>query len=469
MPHFTWSHSLPQSPETVYAWMSRPGAFTRLVPDFMGTPVQEPTHGLRTGSESRLALSPSFLPFGGGLPWTARHVQYSFAPSGQGTFTDVQESGPFASWEHRHRIEADGHGGTRVLDDVTYTLPLGAERIPGVQSLVEASLRRTFEFRSRRLTEDLAFHERHPERKTFLLTGSSGLVGTQLTAFLRSGGHRVITLHRRDGESEQISEDAWSWDPSVGMLHTEVFGPVDAVVHLAGAPLLGRFTEKHKEEVRSSRVESTRTLTSALSRHRGRNRSNPEVLVTASASGYYGAAAGLAHEEAPAGDDFLASVCEQWEAEARKAEFVGIRTVQVRTGIVLNARGGMLALQTPQFAAGAGGPIGDGSMRLPWVSLDDLVRVYAFSALDRGAKGPINAAGPEQVTQKDYARTLGSVLRRPAVIPTPKAAMAAVLGREGAEQTVLADTGLETDKLRGLGFEFTSPTLEDALRRTLGR
>ncbi len=457
MPAFTWTADLPFPLEQAADWYSRPGAFTRLVPDFMGHPRRQPSDGLRAGSRSELVLSPAWLPVRSGLVWKALHTQHERTQD-RLSFTDTQESGPFRSWTHRHELtrHPDAPARTVVTDTIDWELPLGAERVPGMTALVHRQLTETFRFRTRRTLEDLAFHAQWPEPKMFLVSGANGLIGRQLVAFLQAGGHTVRILDRGALAGGSPVEAG-------------VFDGVDVVVHLAGEPISGRFTDAHKDAVLRSRVEGTRAVVEGLRSRQASGLAIPEALVCASASGFYGHDAGEAAEESPRGDDFLAEVCAAWEGEALRAEELGVRVTRVRTGLVLSSSGGLLAVQLPLFAAGLGGRMGDGQMWQSWIALDDMVRIYAFAALNPAVSGPVNAAAPTPVRQAEFARTLGRVLRRPALLPTPAFGPRLLLGRQGAEEMAKSSIRMDGGRLQGLGFEFLEPRLEGALRRTLGR
>lgn len=480
---------------TVTGWYGSPGAIRRLTPEFSGIVLQEPTDGLDRGSVTKLLMglpwAETFLPgsLHAGVRWTAVHTEHT---PGE-TFTDVMDRGPLRSWTHHHVFSdapgsvRDGNGAgsdgagsagdgaasaTRVHDEVDYELPARLDMRIGFSTReMRRQLDRVFEYRTRQTRADLGFHAAlrgtRPEPMTVVIAGASGLVGTQLSALLRSGGHRVITLQRREGPSERLGEDLISWDPSHGILDPGLLAGVDAVVNLSGAGIAGRFTDAHRKAVLHSRLDATRTLVTAMAQAAGDG--GPMTLVSASASGYYGHDAGPVTESSPSGADFLAEVCRRWEAEARRAEDSGIRVALVRTGLVLSAAGGLLGAQLPLYLSGAGGPMGGGDMWQPWISLHDLVQIYAVALADPEISGPLNAAAPHPVTQREFARTLGRVLRRPAIVPTPAAAPAAVLGRQGARELALADVAMDPAALREAGYRFRFEDLEDALRLTLGR
>src|SRR6202012_2050777 len=242
---------------------------------------------------------------------------------------------------------------------------------------------------------------------TVAVTGSSGLVGSALTALLSTGGHRVIRLVRGP---EKAGERQWDPDDP----HPELLAGVDAVIHLAGASIAGRFTDAHRNAIRGSRIGPTRRLAEAAGR-------SGTTLISASAIGYYGYDRGddTLTEDSDRGDGFLADVVADWEDSTAAAEPAGARVVRVRTGIVQSPLGGTLKLMRPLFSAGLGGRLGSGRQWLPWIGIDDLIDVYYHALWDTELSGPVNAVAPQPVRNIEYTRTVAHVLRRPAVLPVP--------------------------------------------------
>lgn len=321
-----------------------------------------------------------------------------------------------------------------------------------------------FGYRHRQLAGDLAAHvwarALCPEPLTIAVTGSGGLVGSALAALLTTGGHRVIRLVRRPPGS--ADEREWRpLDPDPGLLDG-----IDAVIHLAGASIGGRFTPAHKREIRESRVRPTRALAAVAA-------AGPPLraFVTASAIGLYGPQRGdeILTEDSERGEGFLADVVADWEAATTPAAAAGIRTVQVRTGIVQSPRGGSLRLMYPLFAAGLGGPVGDGSQWLSWIGLDDLLDVYLRAVTDPALAGPVNAVAPEPVRGGEYAKILGDLLGRPSALPVPAAGPRLLLGTEGAREIAEASQRVHPAALIAAGHQFRYPCLDGALRHVLGR
>ena len=357
-------------------------------------------------------------------------------------------------WRHTHRYSdagpgPTGSGTTRVHDIVDTTVPGFA-------------LRSTFAYRHRQLAEDLAAHAdaSGAGRLTIAITGSSGLVGTALSAFLSTGGHRIIRLVRHD----PANVDERRWDPDHPA--ADLLDGVDAVVHLAGESIAGRFTDAHRRAIRDSRIEPTRRLAEIAAATGGLR-----AFVSASAIGFYGYDCGdtVLDEDSPRGDGFLADVVADWEAATAPAADAGLRVVQVRTGIVQAAAGGTLRLLRPLFAAGLGGRLGSGKQWLSWIGIDDLLDVYYRAVYDDRLTGPVNAVAPYPVRNTEYTAALAHTLRRPALMPVPSFGPRLLLGRQGATELAEANQRVSPAKLTALGHRFRQPTVEDALGHQLGR
>jgi uncharacterized protein (TIGR01777 family) len=432
--------------DEVFAWHARPGAMRRLVPPWQPMTVLSETESLRDG---RAVLG---LP--GGLRWVAQHDPAGYDPPHR--FVDELSSNGPASWparivgrwRHTHEF-SEVAAGTRVYDRVDTAVPA-------------AALRSTFVYRHRQLADDLAAHrDAGVQPMVVAVTGASGLVGSALTAFLSTGGHRVIRLVRRPARGE----DERQWEPERPAPH--LLSGVDAVVHLAGASIAGRFTDAHRAAVRDSRVGPTRRLAEAAASADD----GPRTFVSASAIGIYGPDRGdaLLCEESARGAGFLADVVADWEAATAPAGEAGLRVVTVRTGIVQSARGGTLRLMRPLFTAGLGGRLGSGRQWLSWIGLDDLLDVYYRALYDTRLTGPVNAVAPAPVRNSDYTKALARVLHRPAVLPVPSLGPRLLLGEQGARELAEADQRVVPTKLEALGHRFRRPSVDDALAHELGQ
>ena len=295
-----------------------------------------------------------------------------------------------------------------------------------------------------------------------LVSGSTGLVGSALVPFLSTGGHEVIRLVRG---RPQPGEAAVPWDPQAGTIEAAGLEGLDAVVHLAGENVAGRWTAAKKARIRSSRVAGTRLLAEALA---GLKRP-PRTLVCASAIGYYGDRGDeVLREETPSGAGFLAEVCREWEAAARPAAEKGLRVVHLRIGVVLSPAGGALARMLTPFKLGLGGRIGAGSQFMSWIAIDDLTGAVHHALTTESLRGPVNAVAPRPVTNREFTKTLGRVLGRPTLFPMPAFAARLAFG-EMADELLLASARVEPAKLVTSGYRFRAPELEGALRRLLGK
>lgn len=296
-----------------------------------------------------------------------------------------------------------------------------------------------------------------------LVTGSSGLLGSALTPSLTAGGNTITRLVRpgtKPGPSQIV------WDPAAGRLDAGSLEGFDAVVNLAGENIAGgRWTPERKRLLRDSRVKSTLLLAETL----GKLSRPPRVLVAASATGYYGDRGDeMLTEASEPGSGFLAEVCRPWEDSTRPAAAAGIRVVNVRFGIVLSAAGGALAKMLPPFKAGVGGPVGSGRQYMSWIALEDVVRVIEHALVTEALAGPVNVVAPEPVTNREFARTLGRVLGRPALLPLPAFAVRLLFGEMG-DELLLASARVRPSRLEATNYRFLYPDLEGALRRSLGR
>jgi uncharacterized protein len=428
--------------DEVFSWHSRPGAIVRLLPPWHPVSVERESVSLESGT--------TVLALPCGLKWVADHRREGFSQGRQ--FVDELAT-PFLSsvltWRHTHEFRDEPGGQSRVIDRVETPVP---------GHLLSA----TFAYRTRQLTGDLAAHARWSRPLatplTVAVTGAGGMVGTALTAFLTTGGHRVVRLVR---SRPQRSDRLWRPDdPAADLLEG-----TDALVHLAGASIAGRFTAAHKAAVRDSRVTPTRKLAQLAAR------SGLAVMVSASAIGFYGADRGdeeLAEDSSP-GKGFLADLVADWEAAAEDAREGGVRVVHVRTGIVQSPRGGSLKLLRPLFETGLGGRVGSGRQWTAWIGIDDLVDVYLRALVDPAIAGAVNAVAPGVVRNVDYTTILARVLRRPAALPVPSFGPRILLGREGASELALASQRVVPRRLVTQGHPFRHPDLETLLRHLLGR
>ncbi len=441
--------------DEVYRWHARPGAFERLNPPWDPAIVESRTGSIEDqGSRVLLRIGPARQRF------LAEHYG---AVRGR-EFHDRQVTGPFALWEHAHRMTPEGGGACTLEDRIDFALPAGAPGDLVGGGLVRRALERTFAYRHRTTADDLRAHAACQGGRAMkvAITGASGLVGSALVPFLTAGGHEVVRLVRRAPTTKNEAR----WNPDAGTIDAAALEGVDAVVHLAGENIAeGRWTADRKTRLRTSRVASTRLLTETLA---GLKR-KPRVLIAASAIGYYGerGETWVSEEDAPA-DDFLGRLAEEWEAATVPAATAGIRVVNLRAGIVLSPAGGALGKMLLPFKAGLGGVMGPGTQYMSWVAIDDLLGIL-HHALDRtDLTGPVNAVAPSPVTNAEFTKTLGRVLGRPTVAAVPGFALRLAFG-EMAEATILASTRVRPARLQATRYRFRFPSLEGALRHVLGK
>ncbi len=292
-----------------------------------------------------------------------------------------------------------------------------------------------------------------------LISGASGLIGSALLPALQANGCQVTRLVR--GAASGKSDIAW--DPSRPLAPESVSG-FDAVVHLAGESIVGRWTDAKKRRVRESRMQGTRNLAEALAAAPQAAR----VFISASAIGYYGDRGDeMLREESSSGSGFLPEVCREWESAAEPATKAGIRTAQMRFGVVLSASGGALKEMLPPFRMGVGGNIGSGRQWMSWIDIDDVVGAIQHVITNQTLRGPVNVVGPNPARNAEFSKTLASVLSRPAIIPMPAFAARLAFGQM-ADELLLASQRVEPAKLMASGYVFRQPELRPALENILG-
>lgn len=441
---------LPFPAAQVWDWHTRPGAVVRLTPGLSRMRVTAQADSLRDGT--------TVFDLPAGLRWEARHDPAGY--SGGHRFTDVCVSSPLREltrWRHEHLVEPGTGASADPSSDQSRGTSAVTDRITArVPALL---LDRIAAYRGRQLTDDLthlaAFRDEDATPLTVAVTGASGLVGTRLVALLGTAGHTVIPLSRHDAPGVR------RWDPASpdpGLLEG-----VDAVVHLAGAPIFGRFNRSHMDAVRDSRVGPTRRLAAVAAS------CGVRTFVSASAVGFYGARRPEpVEEDAPQGTGFLADVVADWEADCAVAADAGLRVVNIRTGLVLAGGSPLLSLLAASSRVG-GGRLGAGTQHFPWIGVDDLADIYHRAVVDPQLHGPVNAVAPEDITEAEFADVLADLqkLRVPLHIPVPGPAPRLLLGKTGATELALADQHTRPGVLDGLGHPYRAGTVRELLLHEL--
>ena len=294
-----------------------------------------------------------------------------------------------------------------------------------------------------------------------VITGASGLIGRRLLKNLAAAGHSLHVLSRHAGTNLPPGVRLSVWDASRGEPPADSLQDVDAVVHLAGEPVAQRWNAHARQAIRQSRVTGTRNLVQALAKLPKK----PEVLVCASAVGYYGSRGDeILNESSSPGADYLAQICVDWEQEAQAAEASGIRVVRVRTGLVLDARGGALPRMLPPFRMGVGGKLGSGKHWMSWIHLEDLAALFQF-ALANPVTGPLNGVAPNPVINADFTRALAAAVHRPAIFPVPAFALRLLFGE--MSEILLSSQRALPQAAEAAGFRFRYPELAPALAAVL--
>ncbi len=468
----TRSLRVPVPAASLFDWHERPGAFERLAPPWQRIRVVRSDGRITDGARVELdaPVAPALLALldplvGLVVPqrWTVEHRDYVAGRQ----FRDVLLAGPFARWTHLHRVEPDGPDASILTDDVEFALPFGPLGAFAGGPVARAELDRLFRYRHAVTAADLARHSAAAlAPMTIAVTGATGLVGSALTAFLTTGGHTVVRIGRGAPRPASPQLRDVQWDPDAGRLDPRDLEGIDAVVHLAGASVSDRWTDEHRRAIERSRTVGTTLLAETLAMLER----PPRVLVSASAIGIYGDRGDEPLDESsPPGRGFLADVAQRWEAATAPAERAGMRVVRARLGVVLSPKGGALPKLMLPFQVGAGGRIGDGRQWMSLVALDDVIGALHFALATDTLRGPVNVVGPQPVTNADFARILGHVLHRPSFAAAPAFAIRLALGRQQADEMILASQRVLPRALAAAGFAFRHPTVEEALRFELGK
>ena len=461
MPIFTHNAEHQASQKEIWDWYNSPGAFRRIMPEWEGIrPIN--AGALRDGEETifKVSLGPIKQ------KWIARHHSVVEGES----FADRMMKGPFGAWNHQHKFIPGKDGVTTVSDNVEYKLPLHIFTGWSAGLTVLPRMRQMFHFRSTRVTKDLLRIQATSDkpRQKVLVSGSTGMIGLQLCAFLEAAGHDVYRLMRIPTKlpPDVNSSKVIRWDDLSGKILEGDMNGFDTVIHLAGAGIGDkRWSKKRKKLIRDSRVIPTQNLSKVLASLD----KPPKALLCASAVGFYGNRGDeVLDEKSSRGDDFLSDICSEWENASQGAKDAGIKVVHLRTGIVVSPLGGALAKLLLPAKMGGGGPIGGGRQMQSWISLDDQIYAIHHLMMTDSSEGPYNLTAPNPVSQKQFAKVLGKVLRRPAFMPLPGFVMRIMFGEMG-KKLVLEGQDARPNRLLDSGFEFTYTDIESCFRNCLGR
>lgn len=440
--------------EPLFAWHATKGAIQRLTPPWAPMKLLSRNQdGIQTGVRVKFLLSLFKVP----VIWEARHIAYQE----NRLFKDRQLRGPFARWEHIHQFIPVDLDKTVMVDKVHFELPMGRLSRP-FYAFAQKKMKTMFDYRHRVLKYDLENYQRNTNPMNILISGASGTIGQALIPLLQTSGHKVFQLVRK---KENLSDNQLFWDPYNNILDIEKAGTIDAVINLNGVDISkGRWTEKRKQLILDSRIIPTRFLAGKAAELSPR----PKVFITASAMGFYGNQAGKMAENSPKGALFISDVCKQWEDAAHTARKSGIRTVMLRTGIVLTPAGGALAKMMLPFQLGLGVILSTGTQMMSWISMDDEISAIRFILENETVEGPVNLTAPTPVTNREFSDTLAKAFSKRVFFTMPEFLIKLIWGEMGKE-TLLSSINVHPLKLLNNGFKFQHDTLLEALKHLLGR
>ncbi len=441
--------------ETLFAWHGRKGAIARLTPPW--APLEMIScnmHGIQKGVKVRFKIKLFKIP----MTWESEHTEYKE----NRIFKDRQTRGPFAKWEHTHRFISQGATSCIMEDQVEFKLPFGILSRP-FYGFAKKKFEKMFDYRHRVLKNDLESRVQKNKKLKILISGASGTIGKALIPLLQTCGHEVIVLVRR---KKYLSDHEFFWNPYKGILDIESAGHIDAVINLNGIDISkGRWTAKQKKLIIDSRVIPTGLLAKKIKNMDQK----PEVFITASAIGFYGNnSASVVTEADEKGDLFISRVCKEWEDASLEAQKAGIRTVMLRTGVVLTPVGGALAKMVLPFKLGLGVILSHGRQYMSWISMDDEIAAILSIIENHNIHGAVNITAPEPVTNREFSKILAKVFSRKVFFVMPKFIVRLIWGQMGRE-TILASIRVKPEKLLNNGFTFQHKTLFSALKDMLGR
>jgi uncharacterized protein (TIGR01777 family) len=467
MPEFGATSPFDHPRSRVFRYHATPGAIDRLIPPWEPVQVAKRSDSLEVGSEVELIQTIFGLP----RRWLARHTDLVH----DRLFTDMQVSGPFAKWIHRHEFESLSESRCQLSDRIEYQLPF-APWSKVAEPWVRRKLTSMFTYRHRITADDLDAQRRLEPRiaeighqPRIAVTGASGLLGRRVVELASVWGWHVVRIARSSSRPEGIpfprSVETVVWDPESSEMPPSLSG-LDAVIHLAGFGIAeNRWNEQVKKTIWSSRVDVTRHLVAGLTALE----SPPSRLVSASGIGVFGdRGESVCTEETEPGQGFLPDLARAWESAAQAFTTSAHSVVQARLGVVLHPRAGALPKLLTPARFGLGGPIGSGRQYWPWVHIDDAANILLHLAIVPAISGPFHVIAPQALQQREFAAILGRVLHRPSFFPTPAWLLRFAMG-EMADPLLLASVRAVTPKLIASGYRFRFPELQDALRNLLGQ
>lgn len=439
-----------------FQWHARLGAIERYSPPWDPIKVIRRTGGIEKDAEVVIRMKAGPVPY----RWHARHTDYAE----NRMFRDRQLRGPFSEWIHTHEFEPDGDNACYVTDHIEYRLLPHPFRKSFSYKLIENQLAPIFEYRHRTLKHDMRVQMGYENRRslTILVSGASGLIGSGLIPFLTTAGHKVLRLVRY----QPSSSDEIFWDPENYQIDSNRLEGIDCLIHLAGENIGdGRWTEKKKDRILSSRLKGTRLLAETISKMK----KPPESFLSASAIGFYGDGGDKELTEAgQSGNDFISEVCRKWEQTATIAQNSGIRTVMLRIGVIFDPRGGALekSLLASKFGLNAG--ISPGNQYVSWIGLNDTIDAIYHAIFTNELEGPLNIVSPNPVTSDTLSDRLAAVAGGKLKFNIPRTAIKLALGQKG-EEVLLSSVRVLPEKLVNSNFDFRYDQLTQLFNHVLGK
>ena len=453
---FEYASEFTASSKEVFDWHKIGSAFERLSPPWDEVKIVERSKGIEKGA--RTIIDVRIWPIW--KRWIAEHTDYTEGRS----FTDTQITGPFAYWQHQHRVSPLTPNTSTLTDHIEYKLPMGILGKIFGGAMIKQKLEKMFRYRHeimRADLEDSILAKESPIKKVVVI-GASGFVGTNLCAYLDSIGLSVKKVSRRKNNTKNSAY----WDPAISDPEPEIFENADAVIHLAGESIAeGIWTNAKKKRIRDSRVLSTTSLSKVLSGLKN----PPKILLCASGTGIYGDRKDeLLDENSAHGTGFLTEVAQEWEGATESATKSGIRVVNMRFGIVLSPAGGALKELLIPFKMRMGAYWGKASSAyMSWIAMDDLLGAIRFCMQNDNINGPVNFVAPNPVTNYEFICALEKVFNQKAFLPVPSSLLKLFMGQK-AQDLLLSSTRVHPKKLLEHKFEFRYPKIKDALKHLTG-
>ena len=457
---FIKSTKIPATNKDAFDYHTREGALERLVPTWSILGATSHEGNIRDGAISTLKVSLWPISF----KWTAAH--FGFLQDRQ--FQDKMVKGPFQSWIHTHSFIPDEIGHCIMEDKIAYSPPFGKLGPILLNDTIQNNLNQLFHYRHRILINDINLWKiaRRSKAQKILITGSHGLIGSSLIPLLTvAGEHKITRLSRPSSNRNNTNSHSIVWDPSDDKVNVKELEGFDVVIHLAGENIFGRWTDKKKQRILKSRINSTRLLCDSLIKLAN----PPSTLICASATGFYGNQGNeVLTEESKPGFGFLSDVCQKWEESTETARDAGIRVVNTRFGVVLTPKGGMLQKLLALSRFGLSLRLGDENQYISWVSIEDVIGSIFYSIINSSIRGPVNVVSPNPVTNLEFSKTLARIVKSKIMLPISQKVARMMLG-ELADAMIRSSALVVPNKLSSAGYKFVNPDLEDAFRLLLGR